>query len=177
MSIEEIARKKTGSEAAKYILWSDYVDVGQGQRLFVLEWGKRGGKPFIELHGGPGQSFNASHVALFNGETDHVIFFDQRGCGESKPSAAALSEEETRTINTPFNIIEDIEKLRELRFEKVNVAGGSWGSTLALLYAIKHPDRVASLQLCSLYLGTKEETNILFSEPPYQPHLGVRAAL
>jgi len=176
MSFEEIARKKTGNEAAKYILWSDYVDVGQGQRLFVLEWGKRGGKPFIELHGGPGQSFNESHVALFNGETDHVIFFDQRGCGESKPSAAALSEEETRIINTPFNIIEDIEKLREGRFEKVNVAGGSWGSTLALLYAIKHPDRVASLQLWSLYLGTKEETDNLFADQTEDPDFPFVAA-
>lgn len=167
---DEIARRKTGSEAAKYIRWSGLVPVGEDQMLYVIRWGKPGGKPFIELHGGPGQSFNASHVALFNGETDDVIFFDQRGCGESQPSAATLSEQETRDINTPFHIIEDIEKLRErFGFERVNVAGGSWGSTLALLFAIENPDRVASLQLWSLYLGTKEETDNLFADHTRDP--------
>jgi len=161
----QIAEAKTGKEAVKHILWSGYVDVGEGQKVYVIEWGNKNGNPFMCLHGGPGQSFNSSHVALFNPETDHVIFFDQRGCGESSPSAGGMKKEEIEKINTPFHIISDMEKLRtKFELEKMNVAGGSWGSTLALLYAIEHPEKTASLAMWSMYLGTKKETEGLFAD-------------
>lgn len=167
---QEIAFKKTGKEAARYTRFAGWKDVGEGQRVYVIEWGNPDGKPFMVLHGGPGQAFNSSHVALFNGETDHVIFFDQRGCGESTPSAATLNKDEAKKINTPFHIIRDMEVLRqEFGFNQMNLAGGSWGSTLALLYAIEQPERTASMALWSMYLGTKKETDGLFSDQTGDP--------
>ncbi len=165
--VAESARieNKIGKENAKHVLWSGKIDAEDGQKLYVIEWGKRDGSPMICLHGGPGDSFKESHVALFNNRTDHVIFFDQRGCGESTPSAAVQTKEEIQLGNTPAHIIADMEKLRKhFDMEKMHVAGGSWGSTLALLYAIEHPDKTASLQLWSLFLATKEQRDSIFED-------------
>ncbi|MBI3573732.1 alpha/beta fold hydrolase [Candidatus Kaiserbacteria bacterium] len=162
--------RKIGKENAKYKLRSEEIDVGEGQKLYVIEWGNPKGKPFICLHGGPGASFNESHVALFNGETDHVIFFDQRGCGESTPSAAKLTTEQLRDTNTPTHLVRDMEHLR-LRFDmqKMNIVAGSWGSSLASFYAIEHPDRVASLQLWSLYLANRKQAILRFEDKTREP--------
>jgi proline iminopeptidase len=80
-----------------------------------------------------------------------MALFDQRGCGKSRPNAS-LDD------NTTWTLIEDIERLREhLGIEKWCVFGGSWGSTLALAYAIVHPERVESLVLRGVFLLTERE--------------------
>jgi proline iminopeptidase len=87
-----------------------------------------------------------------------MALFDQRGCGKSRPNAS-LDD------NTTWSLIEDIERLREhLGVEKWCVFGGSWGSTLALAYAIKHPERVESLILRGIFLLTGRELRWFYQD-------------
>ena len=103
------------------------------------------------LHGGPGGAINPTMRRFFDPSKWRMALFDQRGCGKSRPNAS-LDD------NTTWSLIEDIERLREhLGVEKWCVFGGSWGSTLALAYAIKHPERVESLVLRGIFLLTKRE--------------------
>ncbi len=166
---EAIAERKTG-ELYTHVLWSGHVPASNDQYLYAVEWGNKEGIPFMCLHGGPGDSFRPSHVALFDPAIHHVIFFDQRGCGESTPNAIGCSKEVLQATNTPAHIIKDMEVLREyFGFEKMHLAGGSWGSTLALFYAIAHPERVLSMQLWSLYLATSTETFGIFEDRTANP--------
>lgn len=174
-SAMSLGAKKTGKEVAEHILDADWHETQDGQRLFFVEWGTRGGTPFILLHGGPGTGFGPSHVALFDPTIHHVIFFDQRGCGKSTPPASSLDEEAATECARTSNIINDVEALRQRFFKdkKVNLAGTSWGSTAPLAYAEEHPDRVLSLQIGSIFLGTKREVNETFEHQrkdnfPYQ---------
>ena len=99
--------------------------------IFVEESGNPNGKPVIFLHGGPGGGSEAIYRQYFNPEKMENNNFDQRGCEKSIPHAE-LQE------NTTWDLIEDIEKIRkELDISNWSVFGGSWGSTLALSYAIK----------------------------------------
>ena len=81
---------------------------------------------------------------FFNPERYRVILFDQRGCGESSPSAGDDDATAALTNNTTSHLIDDVLQLRrELNIHgKMDVFGGSWGSTLALAYAIAHPETV-----------------------------------
>ncbi len=168
----EIACEKIGNpDLEKYIIKTGWI-TREGQRIYYLEWGNKDGVPFIDLHGGPGASFEKSHVALFDPTKDHVLFFDQRGCGKSTPSASGLTKEETAKTNTPMHVVEDMEFLRQQIFrgaDKVNVAGGSYGSTLAFVYAIMHPERVESMELWSGFLGEKGEIDEMFTDRSGQP--------
>lgn len=159
----EVAREKTGEEAARHILDTGWFEAG-GSYIFYVEWGNPNGIPFISLHGGPGASFGASHVALFDPEIHHVVFFDQRGCGASLPPADSLNRKDAEAAADTGNMLADTESLRQRFFgsKKVNVAGGSWGSTLALVYAIQNPDKVSSLQLWSTFLGSAGEVDDMF---------------
>ena len=113
--------------------------------------GHRDGKPVVFLHGGPGGGTNPNMRRFFHPERYRVVLFDQRGCGKSTP-AAALDE------NTTWDLVADIEKLRaHLGIERWMVFGGSWGSTLALAYAQKHPDRVTELVLRGIFLLRRQE--------------------
>ena len=103
------------------------------------------------LHGGPGGAINPTMRRFFDPAKWRMALFDQRGCGKSRPNAS-LDD------NTTWSLIEDIERLRlHLGVEKWCVFGGSWGSTLALAYAIKHPERVESLILRGIFLLTPRE--------------------
>jgi proline iminopeptidase len=130
-----------------------HLDVGDGHQIYWEDWGNPEGAPIIHLHGGPGSNFKDAHKELYDPAKHHVIFHDQRGCGQSKPFASTEN-------NTAQNLIHDMELLRaKFGFEKVHVAGGSWGSSLGLLYTIAHPDRVSSLLLWSIYLIRQSETD------------------
>jgi proline iminopeptidase len=132
---------------------SGHLDVGDGHRLYWEGWGNPDGVPVIFLHGGPGAGFHDGHKALFDPELHRVLFFDQRGSGKSTPFAATEA-------NTTGKLVEDIEALRVLvGFDSAHVAGGSWGSALALIYAIRHPDRVRSLLIWSVYLVRQFEND------------------
>jgi proline iminopeptidase len=127
------------------------LDVGEGHQIYYERSGKKGGKPAVFLHGGPGGGISPSHRQLFDPEVYDVMLFDQRGCGRSVPYASLEA-------NTTWHLVADIERLRELAgVEKWLVFGGSWGSTLALAYAQKHPERVSELILRGIYTMTQPE--------------------
>lgn len=121
--------------------------------LYVEEAGNPNGIPVIFVHGGPGGGIEPNHRRYFDSKKWRVILFDQRGCGKSTPFGE-LKE------NTTFDLVADIERIRShLGIEKLHVFGGSWGSTLALTYAISHPERVLSLVLRGIFLVRKSEIN------------------
>jgi proline iminopeptidase len=127
------------------------LDVGDGHSIYYERVGRRGGKPAVFLHGGPGGGISPDHRRLFDPARYDVILFDQRGCGRSTPHAGIEA-------NTTWHLVDDIERLRELAgVDKWLVFGGSWGSTLALAYAQKHRERVSELVLRGIYTVTKGE--------------------
>lgn len=127
------------------------LDVGDGHRIYFERSGKQGGKPAVFLHGGPGGGIAPDHRRLFDPGVYDVVLFDQRGCGRSTPHAGIEA-------NTTWHLVADIERLREIvGADKWLVLGGSWGSTLALAYAEKHPERVSELVLRGVYTVTKAE--------------------
>ncbi|MGO4438588.1 prolyl aminopeptidase [Rhizobium sp. RAF56] len=130
---------------------SGHLDVGDGHVIYWERSGTPGAKPAVFLHGGPGGGFSAAHRRVFDPALYDVTLFDQRGCGKSTPHADL-------NANTTWHLVADIERLREMAgVEKWQVFGGSWGSTLALAYAQKHPERVSELILRGIYTLTKAE--------------------
>ncbi|MEI4484403.1 prolyl aminopeptidase [Phyllobacterium sp. CCNWLW183] len=127
------------------------LDVGDGHSIYYERSGKRGGKPAVFLHGGPGSGVSSNHRRLFNPDVYDVLLFDQRGCGKSVPHADLHA-------NTTWHLVEDIERLRKLiGVDKWMVFGGSWGSSLGLAYSQKHPEHVSELILRGIYTVTKAE--------------------
>ncbi len=130
---------------------SGHLVVSEKHTLYWEECGNPNGNPVIFLHGGPGSGTSPSHRCFFDPEAYRIILLDQRGCGKSTPHAEI--EE-----NTTWNLVADIEKLRELLgIEKWVVFGGSWGSTLSLAYAETHPERVKGLILRGIFLCRDQE--------------------
>lgn len=125
--------------------------VSELHEIFFEEVGNPKGVPVVFVHGGPGGGIEPSHRRYFDPSHYRIILFDQRGCGQSTPYAE-LKE------NTTWDLVADMEKLRQhLSVNKWIVFGGSWGSTLALLYAETHPDRVKALALRGIFLCRKQE--------------------
>ena len=119
--------------------------------IFVEESGNPDGKPVIFLHGGPGGGSEPVYRQYFNPEKWRIIIFDQRGCGKSVPHAELEQ-------NTTWDLIDDIEKIRKkLNIDNWAVFGGSWGSTLALSYAIKNPNYCNNLILRGIFMLRKKE--------------------
>ena len=126
-----------------------YVDVSDGYKLYYELYGNPKGIPVLFLHGGPGAGFGDKDKQFFDKERYNVIFFDQRGASRSKPFGSIKN-------NTTQHLVEDINKILDyLNFDKVYIFGGSWGSTLALVYAIHHPKRVSGLILRGIWLANK----------------------
>lgn len=127
------------------------VDVGDGHRVYVEQVGNPAGIPVLVLHGGPGGGCSPAMRRYFDPSVFRVVLFDQRGCGRSRPHAEVEA-------NTTWHLVQDIETIRQLLgVERWICFGGSWGATLALVYAISHPDRVARLVLRGVFLATKAE--------------------
>ncbi|MEL7252624.1 MAG: prolyl aminopeptidase [Pseudomonadota bacterium] len=127
------------------------LDVGDGHKVYMEQSGNPEGVPVIVLHGGPGGGCSPAMRRYFDPATYRIILFDQRGCGRSKPHASVEA-------NTTWHLIADIELIREtLNIQKWHVFGGSWGATLALLYAQTHPDRPIHLILRGVFTMTKAE--------------------
>ncbi|MGO9742096.1 MAG: prolyl aminopeptidase [Roseiarcus sp.] len=128
-----------------------FLDVGDGHSIYFERCGRRGGRPAVFLHGGPGGGAAPDHRRLFDPERYDVTLFDQRGCGRSTPYASLEA-------NTTWRLVADIERLRvAAHVDKWLVFGGSWGSTLALCYAETHPERVSALVVRGVYTVTKAE--------------------
>lgn len=127
------------------------MDVGDGHRVYVEQCGHPQGVPVIVLHGGPGGGCSPAMRRYFDPTVYRVVLFDQRGCGRSRPHASVEA-------NTTWHLVEDIERIRRaLGIDRWIVFGGSWGATLALVYAQTHPDRVAHLVLRGVFLMTRAE--------------------
>jgi len=127
-----------------------YLQVSDGHRLYYERCGNRSGIPVVFLHGGPGSGFVESHKKVFDFRKFNVLFFDQRGAGRSKPYASLKA-------NTTDKLISDINFLLDhFDIGKALFYGGSWGSTLALVYAIRHLNRVSALVLRGIFLANAE---------------------
>jgi len=127
------------------------MDVGDGHRIYVEQCGNPDGMPVVVLHGGPGGGCSPVMRRYFDPDVYRIILFDQRGCGRSRPHASVEN-------NTTWHLVADIELIRtSLRIENWVVFGGSWGATLALIYAQGHPDVVSHLVLRGVFLSTKRE--------------------
>lgn len=130
---------------------SGMLDVGDGHTLYWERVGTPGAKPAVMLHGGPGAGCSENHRRQWNPARYDVLLFDQRGCGRSTPFASLEA-------NTTWHLVADIERLREMcGHDKWQVFGGSWGSTLALSYAVTHPTRVTELILRGIFLSGRKE--------------------
>lgn len=135
-----------------------YLKVSQLHEIYFEQCGNPNGEPVIFLHGGPGGGLQDNYRRYFDPKRYHIILFDQRGCGKSKPFAE-LRE------NTTWDLVADIEKIREeLSISKWAVFGGSWGSTLALAYAQSHPDSVSALYLRGIFMLRKKELRWFYQE-------------
>ena len=129
--------------------------------LHTIAWERCGnpqGQPVIVIHGGPGGGSQPSYRQYFNPEKFDIIQFDQRGCGKSKPYAELED-------NNTHSSVSDIEALREhLGIESWHVFGGSWGSTLALIYAQNYPQKARSLILRGIFMCRKSELHWFYQE-------------
>lgn len=126
--------------------------------LYWEECGNPAGRPVVFLHGGPGGGIAPDHRRFFDPKTYRIILFDQRGSGKSTPCAEIRE-------NTTWNLVNDIETIREmLKIEEWVVFGGSWGSTLALTYAITHPQKVKALILRGIFLCRPSEIQWFYQE-------------
>lgn len=127
------------------------IDVGDGHTVYLEQCGNPDGAPVLVLHGGPGGGCSPAMRRYFDPSHYRIILFDQRGCGRSRPHASV-------TANTTWHLISDIELIRKfLGVERMVLFGGSWGATLALVYAITHPDRVRHLVLRGVFLSERSE--------------------
>ncbi len=130
------------------IIRSGRLSVGDGHELYWVDWGNKDVKsPVFYLHGGPGAGFDESDFARFDPKKHRVVFHDQRGSGRSTPFASTAH-------NTSADLVADITTLKnELGFDKISLYGFSWGSTLALLYAIENPAAVEKMLVGGIFLA------------------------
>ena len=136
-----------------------FLRVSPVHELYYEESGNPNGKPVVFLHGGPGGGTDPKMRRFFDPKRYRIVLFDQRGCGKSRPHASLED-------NTTWHLVADIEALREhLSIDRWQVFGGSWGSTLALAYAQKHPERVTELVLRGIFLLRRWELEWFYQDP------------
>jgi proline iminopeptidase len=129
----------------KFLLAGDFHEV------YYEICGNPTGVPVVFLHGGPGSGCNPTQRRFFDPAIYCIVLIDQRGCGRSKPQGNIEQ-------NTTTDLVADIEAIRiALNIDKWLVFGGSWGSTLALAYATRHPNKVTGLILRGLFLSRPAE--------------------
>ena len=130
-----------------------FLDTECQHQVYVEQSGNPEGIPVIFLHGGPCSGTKPDHRRFFNPEHYHIILFDQRGCGLSKPFGELEG-------NTTQDLYADIERIRQrLNIDKYLLFGGSWGAALALLYAQQFPDRVAGMIIRGVFLARREDVD------------------
>lgn len=133
-----------------------YLPTGDGHSLYIAQYGQPHAPAAVVLHGGPGSGTQPSVLDWFNLDHQRVVLFDQRGAGQSKPHGEI-------TNNDSQQLVADIELIRShLGINQWMVVGGSWGATLALLYAGAHSQRVTSLILRGSFLTSPREMTWFF---------------
>jgi len=126
--------------------------------LHVEECGNPDGIPVLFLHGGPGAGCEAYHRRFFDPEKYRIVLFDQRGCGRSAPHGCL-------DRNTTQDLVADIETIRKLlHVEDWVLFGGSWGSTLALVYAQTHPERVRGMIVRGIFLCRQKDLDWFYKD-------------
>lgn len=136
-----------------------WLRVSRRHEVYFEECGNPQGKPAVFLHGGPGGGTTPAMRRFFNPRRYRIVLFDQRGCGKSRPHASLVE-------NTTWDLVADIERLRRhLGISQWQVFGGSWGSTLALAYAQRHPRRVSELVLRGIFLVRRSELEWFYQDP------------
>jgi proline iminopeptidase len=132
------------------------LPVESPHEIYLEESGDPKGIPVLFVHGGPGAGCDPRNRCFFDPERYRIILFDQRGAGQSTPHAE-LSQNNTQ------GLVDDIERIREhLDIERWILFGGSWGSTLSLLYAQQQPKRVMALILRGIFLARQADVSWLF---------------
>ncbi|ORU91445.1 MAG: prolyl aminopeptidase [Cycloclasticus sp. symbiont of Poecilosclerida sp. N] len=136
----------------------EWLETGDGHDVYFEQVGNPNGVPVIFLHGGPGSSCKDHHRCFFNPEKYHIILMDQRGAGRSKPLGGLKN-------NTTQHLLQDMEAIRQkLNIEKWLLFGGSWGATLALLYAQKYVQRTLGLILRGTFLARSSDVDWFLKE-------------
>jgi proline iminopeptidase len=139
------------------------LDVGEGQQVWWCDLGRRDGIPLVVLHGGPGGGSIPAMAAPYDPDVYRVIMFDQRNCGRSLPHASAPSV--SLAANTTDRLVHDMEQIREhLGVERWVVSGSSWGTTLGLAYACRHPDRLRAVLLRSVTTYSRPELDWVYRD-------------
>ncbi len=134
------------------------LKVAPPHELYLEECGNPEGMPVLVVHGGPGGGCEEYYRRFFDAERYRIILLDQRGAGRSTPLAELES-------NTTADLVEDMERVREfLGIERWLLFGGSWGSTLSLVYAETHPDRVMGLVLRGIFLCRPQDIHWFYQE-------------
>lgn len=137
---------------------SQRLDVGDGHQLHVEECGVPDGIPVLFVHGGPGAGCSEQDRRFFDPEKYRVILVDQRGAGRSRPHAELAA-------NTTTHLLADLEHVRQhLQVERWLLFGGSWGSTLSLLYAERFPERVLGMVLRGIFLCRQADINWFYHQ-------------
>jgi proline iminopeptidase len=134
------------------------LSVDAPHALYVEECGRPGGLPVVFVHGGPGAGCEPYHRRFFDPDKYRIVLFDQRGCGRSSPHAELAG-------NTTQALVADLEKIRiHLGIDRWVVFGGSWGSTLGLVYAQTHPNRVLGLILRGIFLCRRRDIHWFYQD-------------
>lgn len=128
-----------------------FLDTGSLHAVYVELSGNADGVPVIFLHGGPCSGTKPDHRRFFDPTQYHIILMDQRGCGLSTPFGELAH-------NTTQDIIADMERIRQrLNISRWVLFGGSWGATLALLYAQQHTGYVCGLIIRGVFLAREQD--------------------
>ena len=134
------------------------LTVDKPHQLYIEECGNPEGLPVVFVHGGPGAGCEPYHRRFFDPNVYRIVLFDQRGCGRSTPHAEL-------THNTTQALVADMEVIRQhLKVDKWVVFGGSWGSTLGLVYAQAHPEAVLGLILRGIFLCSRREIHWFYQD-------------
>lgn len=137
------------------------LDVGDGNVIYWEVCGNPDGKPALVVHGGPGSGCTENARRLFDPARYRVVLFDQRGCGRSTPHASDPATDMRH--NTTGHLVADMERLRaHLGIDRWLLYGGSWGSTLILAYAERHPERVCEIVIAAVTTTRRSEIDWLY---------------
>jgi proline iminopeptidase len=140
------------------------LDVGDGNLVYRAACGNPAGKPALVVHGGPGSGCTPRHRRRFDPARYRVVLFDQRMCGRSRPLASDRAVD--LGCNTKGALVADMERLRHhLGVQRWLLYGGSWGSTLLLAYAQRHPQRVSEIVITGVTTTRRSEIDWLYRGP------------
>src|SRR6266542_3601094 len=137
------------------------LNVGDGNQIYWEACGNPEAKAALVVHGGPGSECGTGSRRYFDPQCYRVVLFDQRGCGRSTPHASDPATD--MSVNTTEHLLADMERLREhLDIEHWLLFGGSWGSTLILAYAERHPERVSEIVITGVTVSRRSDIDWLY---------------